>query len=128
MIGDKLLYFSSYRSITNRVISLIRSQKIPSSKFCISVSGESGCGKTSLANSLKTDIETHSGFKGFILHADDYFLLPPLDNHNNRLKSFANVGPHEVDLQLLDLHIKKFKEGALTIEKPLVNYGENKIG
>ncbi|SDB63205.1 uridine kinase [Flavobacteriaceae bacterium MAR_2010_188] len=127
MIGDKLDYFPAYKSITDYVISLIRSEKIPNKKFCIAVSGESGCGKTSLANSLKIDIETLSDYTGFIIHMDDYFLLPPLDNHNNRLKSLENVGAHEVNLQLLDTQLKNFMEGALSIQKPLVNYGENNI-
>ncbi|MDX1471078.1 MAG: hypothetical protein R3213_06245 [Flavobacteriaceae bacterium] len=127
MIGDRLQYFSAYKPISNYVISLIKSEKIPNSKFVISVGGESGCGKTSLAYSLKTDIETLSDYQGIIFHQDDYFNLPPYDNHEARLQDISRVGIQEVNLKLLDLHLQNFKQKQLHIEKPLVNYVENSL-
>lgn len=127
MIGDQLQYFSAYKHISNYVLSLIKSERIPNSKFVISIGGESGCGKTSLAYSLKTDIETLSDYRGMIFHQDDYFHLPPYDNHEARLKDISQVGTHEVNLKLLDFHLKKFKQKELFIEKPLVNYVENRL-
>ena len=38
------------------------------------------------------------------------------------------VGPHEVKLTLLDSHLLAFRENAVSIEKPLVDYEGDSIG
>ena len=126
MIGDKLTYYSSYKDITNFVISELRDNLINNNRICISVGGESGCGKTSLAYALQKDIEKNTGLRGFLFHLDDYFKLPPTDNHNNRLENIKNVGVNEVKTDMLDTHILDFKKGIFVI-KPLVIYEENII-
>ncbi len=126
MIGDKLTYHSAYKNITRFVISELRDRLISENRICISVGGESGCGKTSLAYALKIDIENATGRKGYLFHGDDYFKLPPADNHNNRLENIKNVGVNEVNMDILDTHILEFKKGS-SIVKPLVIYEENII-
>lgn len=126
MIGDKLTYYSSYKDITNFVISELRDNLINNNRICISVGGESGCGKTSLAYALQKDIEKNTGLRGFLFHLDDYFKLPPTDNHNNRLENIKNVGVNEVKTDMLDTHILDFKKG-ISVIKPLVIYEENII-
>ncbi|WP_228853415.1 hypothetical protein [Aegicerativicinus sediminis] len=127
MIGDKLTYYSEYKPISAHILSKLRMEQIPSPRFCIAVCGESGCGKSSMAQSLLIDIEDQTKFKGYIFHSDDYFFLPPRTNHEQRLKDINKVGPNEVDLALLDFHLTSFKNGAPKLEKPLVNYSENSI-
>ena len=127
MIGDKLTYHSNYRKITNKIIGKLKAGLIDHKRICIAVGGESGCGKTSLAHALHIDIEKTLSLKGFLFHADDYFILPPKDNHNRRLEDISNVGVEEVNLSLLDKHIKMFMDKTDQIEKPLVNYNENHI-
>ncbi|RLD26839.1 MAG: hypothetical protein DRI75_10900 [Bacteroidetes bacterium] len=126
MIGDKLTYHSAYKNITRFVISELKDRLINNSRICISVGGESGCGKTSLAYALIIDIENEIGCKGYLFHGDDYFKLPPTDNHNNRLVNIKNVGINEVKKDELDNHILDFKKGVCVI-KPLVIYEENVI-
>ena len=126
MIGDKLTYYSSYKDITNFVISELRDNLINNNRICISVGGESGCGKTSLAYALQKDIEKNTGLRGFLFHLDDYFKLPPTDNHNNRLENIKNVGVNEVKTDMLDTHILDFKK-RISVIKPLVIYEENII-
>ncbi|MCK5400279.1 MAG: hypothetical protein KAJ28_01485 [Flavobacteriaceae bacterium] len=127
MIGDNISYHPEYKQITDFVVKNLEFIEKSNSKLCISVGGESGCGKTSLANSLKIDIEKAIGLKGFIFHLDDYFKLPPADNHNARLKDNSLVGMNEVNLELLDLHLVQFKEKGGILNKPLVDYPQNKI-
>lgn len=127
MIGDKLTYYSSYKDITNFVISELRDNLINNNRICISVGGESGCGKTSLAYTLLIDIENSTGIKGFLFQLDDYFYLPPTDNHNARIKDISLVGINEVNIELLDSHLIQFKQKGAIINKPLVNYDQNKI-
>lgn len=126
MIGDRLTYHTSYQKVTHEVIDKLQNE-LKGARICIAVGGESGCGKTSLAYALHVDIEKHLDLKGYLFHADDYFILPPKDNHNKRLSDIGNVGVHEVDLELLNEHIQAFLSAEETIEKPLVNYNENSI-
>lgn len=127
MIGDEISYYPEYKQITDFVIKNIVSIKNPDSKLCISVGGESGCGKTSLAYALQKDIEKSTGLKGMIFHLDDYFYLPPADNHNARLKDTNLVGMNEVNMELLDSHLIHFKQKEDILNKPLINYNQNKI-
>ena len=127
MIGDKLTYHSAYRHVTVFVLSQLRDRLNRKDRICISVAGESGCGKTSLTYALLKDIEQETNLRGYIFHGDDYYKLPPKDNHNQRLKDISNVGDKEVQLSLLDTHIKEFKNGKGHLVKPLVIYDENII-
>jgi uridine kinase len=127
LIGDKLTYYSNYQSITKKIIDHL-SKDLEKHRICIAVGGESGCGKTSLAYALLLDIEKKLNLKGFLFHFDDYFRLPPKDNHDQRLKDINHVGTEEVNLQLLDEHINcLLSESPDTLEKPLVIYEENRI-
>ncbi|WP_411893435.1 hypothetical protein [Winogradskyella sp. A2] len=128
MIGDKLTYHSSFQKTNNEIIEKLKPQFLSKKRICIAVGGESGSGKTSLAYALFVDIENKLGLKGFLFHGDDYFFLPPKDNHNQRLEDIVNVGPSEVNLKLLDNHINAFISDKGEIEKPLVHYDNNSIG
>jgi uridine kinase len=127
MIGDKLIYHSAYKEITEFVISELKEHLIHKDRICISVGGESGCGKTSLAYALQKDIEKSTGLRGFLFHLDDYFKLPPADNHKVRLNEMSLVGMNEVDLELLNDNLVQFKEGVTVLNKPLIDYHRNKI-
>ncbi len=127
MIGDKLTYHSNYQNITNYVIAELKENLISKKRICISVSGESGCGKTSLAYALQQDIEKTTGLNGAFFHQDDYFKLPPAANHNARLKDISVVGMNEVNLELLNDHLIQFQSKKNILDKPLVNYHQNII-
>ncbi|WP_299119974.1 hypothetical protein [uncultured Winogradskyella sp.] len=127
MIGDKLIYHSNFKVFNDEIISILKNQFLDKKRICIAVGGESGSGKTSLAYALFLDIEKELGIKGFIFHGDDYFKLPPKDNHKQRLNDIRNVGISEVNLKLLDIHIASFLNNETSITKPLVNYTENTI-
>lgn len=128
MIGDKLIYHSNFKDTTDAIIAELKDLLLSKERICIAVGGESGSGKTSLAYALLKDIETELDLKGFLFHGDDYFKLPPKDNHSKRLEDLENVGPSEVNTELLDIHLKHFINNEGDLEKPLVNYAENSIG
>lgn len=127
MIGDKLTYHSSFENINDQIIAKLNKDLASKKRVCIAVGGESGCGKTSLAYALFVDIEKKLGLKGFLFHGDDYFHLPPKDNHNKRLEDICHVGPSEVNLKLLDSNIQNFLDNQGEIRKPLVHYKNNDI-
>lgn len=79
-----------------------------SKKLAISIAGESGCGKTTLSRAIKEALEIE-GKKVVILHQDEYFNLPPKQNHQARLNDFSHIGTHEAKLDLIDKHIQIIK-------------------
>jgi len=128
MIGEKLTYYSVYKKVTDILRTELSELIKSNTKFCISIGGESGCGKSSLAYAILKDLKKQLGLTGFLFHGDDYFKLPPKDNHNARIKNISQVGIEEVDLATIDENILKFKNNNIKIIKPLVNYSENLIG
>lgn len=127
MIGDKLIYHPEYKKVTSYVISELKPKFNLAHRICIAIGGESGCGKTSLAYALVQDIENLTGLKGMLFHQDDYFKLPPTDNHNARLNDISVIGMNEVSLDLLNSHLIQFREKSIIYDKPLVDYQENII-
>lgn len=128
MIGDTLTYHESFKPVTQEIISKLKHRILNGERLCIAVGGESGSGKTSLAYALFVDLQKALDTNGYIFHADDYFHLPPKDNHNKRLKDISNVGISEVNLQQLDKDILAFVNAEKALKKPLVDYGKNTIG
>lgn len=127
MIGDIIKIKPEYKVLSESIYNDLREKKLlEKDKKVIAVGGESGSGKSVTAIGL-SQLLTEKGITNQIIHQDDYFILPPKSNHNNRLKSLDNVGVHEVKMDLLTQHITDFKNGKTQIEKPLVKYQENMI-
>lgn len=127
MIGDVINIKPEYKVLSKSIYNDLRDKKLlEKDKKVIAVGGESGSGKSVTAIGL-SQLLTEKGITNQIIHQDDYFILPPKSNHNNRLKSLDNVGVHEVKMDLLTQHITDFKNGKTKIEKPLVKYQENMI-
>ena len=103
---DKILDIIQFK--TQNIINKLDLKK--EIKTAISVSGESGCGKTTLSLSLKRELEK-VGFKVLILHQDDYFKLPPKQNHEARIHNFEQIGLEEVRLDMLNEHVSNIKNG-----------------
>ena len=74
-------------------------QKSPAKVY--RVSGESGCGKTTLAKAIVKEFEAQ-GKKAVLISQDEYFHLPPRQNHNKRVEHFEWIGLGEVDWKLLN--------------------------
>jgi ABC-type dipeptide/oligopeptide/nickel transport system ATPase component len=73
---------------------------------CVSIAGESGAGKSTVALELAARLPDAT-----VLHQDDYFHLPPDENASRRRKDLTWVGRGEVDLELLATHVSAFKRG-----------------
>lgn len=127
MIGDIVEVKSHHLPPARNIVDLIL-DPIKASKgiFTITVGGESGSGKSTLSLAIKKVLH-EKGYDTFIFHLDDYFKLPPKDNHEQRQSDISHVGPQEVNLDLLQHHIEQVKAGADRLKKPLVHYRENQI-
>ena len=126
MIGDVINLEQKHLDTAEDIYRIIKAKYNSDKKFAIGICGESGSGKSVTAFALKKVLEDR-GIKSLVIQMDDYFKLPPKTNHENRQKSFDNVGMHEVRLDLIQENVKEFKEGKSSIEKPLVHYQNNSI-
>lgn len=128
MIGDKLVITEFHHNAAKQVLPEVLKLLETQDKVAVSIAGESGCGKTELAECLSETLE-NVGKTSLILGQDDYFKLPPKTNHQTRLKDLGWVGTNEVHLNQMSDHIKALKETPKeAVIKPLVNFDEDNIG
>ena len=95
-------------------------------RVVIAVAGESGSGKSTTATSLGRALSA-DGIPTGLIHQDDYFLRPPRTNHEYRLLDLRHVGPHEVNLELMQSHVDAFLVGRDGVEGPAVDYPANRF-
>ncbi len=94
-------------------------------RYAISLAGESGCGKTETGKALKNELAKHN-IKALVLGQDNYFNLPPKANDAQRKADPTWLGPRkEVNLDLLNHHLKEAQKGSLYIEVPHIEYHSN---
>ena len=92
----------------------------------IGVAGESGSGKSVTAAELARACNG-VGLGTLVLNQDNYFFLPPRTNHEHRVESLGNVGPHEVNMALLSSHISAFRARSNGVVAPWVDYPGNRF-
>ena len=127
MNGEQLKISDSFYTLSNMLIGNIE-LKFPdfsTSRLVMGIGGESGSGKTVTATCLRDTLKSHH-INAQVLHMDGYFHLPPADNHQQRLTGMEHVGPHEVNLALLDEHITAFR-GQGTVNVPLTDFHNNQF-
>lgn len=126
MIGDKIIVREYNRKGAKLVMDHIVQSAIEP-PFSVTVSGESGSGKSEVAECLKELLEAQ-GMSVLILAQDDYFRLPPHSNHQQRKADIHWVGSTEVDLAFMNYHVRKLSAGKpCSIIKPLVYFEENLV-
>jgi uridine kinase len=128
MIGDKIKLEESYLDCALKVLNKLSILDGPGDlrKKVWCIAGESGSGKSVMSHCLQK-ILADLKIKSTILHIDDYYKLPPLQNHAQRMKNINWVGPNEINFNLLTQHISEYKANAATIVKPLVNFQTSTI-
>ena len=88
-----------------RIASRVRAER--GERLVVALGGESGSGKTEIAHLLALMLRPQ-GLSGRVISGDAFFVLPPAQNHANRVDADARgclaeaIGPHEVDLERLD--------------------------
>ncbi len=104
-------------------------QKCDQAVLVVSICGESGSGKSVQAFAVSAKLED-MGLRTVTLQMDDFYKLPPESNRLNRRKSLHNVGPQEVDLELLDEIVNSITGGTndKVIMIPEVDYHANYKG
>lgn len=127
MRGDILVIQEWHRKAGKKAAELIHPViEASTGKFTVTVAGESGSGKSEIADVMAQELE-QKGIKSIILQQDDYFILPPKSNESKRRTDMDWVGANEVRLDLMDQNLKDLKSGASQITKPLVIFEEDRI-
>ena len=127
MEGDIILVGEEHRRAAAQIIErLLDEIQASDGRYTITVSGESGSGKSETGQALAEALEER-GVGAAVLPQDDYYVLPPKFNDAARRANFAWVGTTEVKIALLSEHLGQAKSGAETITKPLSIYGENRL-
>ena len=112
------------RIIVPEIIEKIKNKK---SRYTITVSGESGSGKSETGKAIADELEKH-GIKSVLLGQDDYFVLPPKSNDNRRREDPEWLGPHvEVKMDVLEQNLIDAIDGKNEIVKPLIDYNQNSV-
>ncbi|MFP4408411.1 MAG: uridine kinase [Spirochaetaceae bacterium] len=127
MRGDVIIVEEHHRKAAETIVAKladeVRQRRRPTT---FTVAGESGSGKSETGKALKEAFERH-GVPAQVLQQDDYFVLPPKSNDRRRREDISWVGTQEVQLDLLDDHLRAAKQGEKRLTKPLVIYEEDKV-
>lgn len=119
MLGDILLINDLHKAAAKEILNYViadRDKKLeadPNYKYIVAISGESGAGKSELSHSLALLLK-YQNVRVKVIHADNYYRIPPLLRKEWRLNKGLNViGPNEYDWSLLQKNITEFKEDMI---------------
>ena len=127
MRGDAIVIEEHHRRVAIEILSILQETVKNVSKYTITVAGESGSGKSETATAIAEAL-MNAGLATIIFQQDDYFVYPPRTNDQERRSDISKVGTGEVKIDLLDSHLRAFRENVKKIDKPLVDYEKNSIG
>jgi len=128
MKGDILVLQECHRRAAGVIVpQIIDAIRRKSTRYTITVAGESGSGKSETGRAIADELEKH-GIRSVVLGQDDYFVLPPKANDRERRNDPQWLGPHvEVRLDLMEQNLLSAIQGKREIAKPLVDYDANTI-
>jgi uridine kinase len=129
MKGDIVLVEEHHRCAAGVIVTAIIAKiRARTSRYVISVAGESGSGKSETGRAIADELE-RLGIRSLILGQDDYFVLPPKSNDAKRRADPGWLGPHvEVRLDLMEENVRDAMAGATSVTKPLIDYGVDSVG
>lgn len=127
MRGDILIIGEHHKQTAVEILDLI----LPGihakpGKYFLTIAGESGSGKSEIANALAGKLDEFN-IASYIIQQDDYFVLPPKTNEKMRVIDINRVGLDEVRLDLLNDNIRSISDGNPELTKPLVIFAEDRI-
>ena len=121
MTKTSLEPIGSTPSSERRALEILAFAKaLPSMPVTIAIAGESGSGKSTTAVSLLLELQK-VGIDAHILHLDNYFASIPELKEERRRANLQSIGISELNIALLQEHIRAFKNGSNSIEIPILS-------
>ncbi|MCF8233059.1 MAG: AAA family ATPase [Bacteroidales bacterium] len=118
MLGDVLLIEEKHKKAAETIRQKVLGNK--KEKMIVTISGESGTGKTELAHSLAKLLQ-EDGIQAKPLHIDNYYKTHPLEREEWRQKhGIESIGYNEYDWDTIYKNINSFKKGEKA-EMPCVD-------
>jgi uridine kinase len=128
MKGDKIIIKPHHERAGQQLARLVLPDISDAEhRFIITIAGESGAGKSEIAEALRQFL-ADEGIDAVILQQDDYFVYPPKTNAAKRVEDIGWVGTQEVRLDLMDANLESILAGEPGIVKPLVDFDSDSIG
>ena len=125
MIGDRIIVHAEQRAQAEEIVAhLLASVFVKPGRYSVTVAGESGSGKSTIAAAIAAAFEQR-GKRCVVLQQDDYYLLPPMTNDRERRNHADWRGVKEVRLDFLDQQMQAILDGAEEIVKPVSVYAED---
>ncbi len=128
MKGDIIVLEKHHEDAAKVIVSkIIEKVKNKKTRYIITVSGESGSGKSETGKAIANELGKYD-IKSILLGQDDYFVLPPKSNDSKRREDPEWLGPHvEVKMNLLEQNLLDAIDGKREITKPLIDYNQNSV-
>ena len=128
MKGDIILVEEHHKKAASVIVpKIIDKINNKTTRYIITVAGESGSGKSETGKAIADELEK-VGIKSVLIGQDDYFNLPPKSNDANRREDPNWLGPHvEVKLDAMEKNLKDAIGGKDAFKKPLIDYNQNSV-
>jgi len=128
MKGDIIVLEEHHTKAASVIVpEIIQKIRNKATRYIITVSGESGSGKSETGKAIVDELQKY-GVQSVLLGQDDYFYLPPKSNDEKRRQDPEWLGPHkEVNFKALENNLKDAISGKTEIIKPLIDYNANSV-
>ena len=115
-LGDILVITENHKKAAQEITDLILKSDA-GEKISVAIGAESGAGKSEIGHMVAKNLfQSEKKIKTFIVHTDDFFLLPHKERNELRLKSnLESIGPSEIDIDELNYVLRSFKTGKQII-------------
>jgi uridine kinase len=112
-LGDILVIKESHKKAAREITDLVL-QEWKGEKVTLAIGAESGAGKSEIAHVVAQNLfKSEQQLRAFIVHTDDFFLLPHKERNELRKKTnLASIGPSEIDFDELRHVLHKFRNNG----------------
>jgi uridine kinase len=112
-LGDILVITDNHRKAGREITDLVL-QSYTGEKMSVAIGAESGAGKSEISHVVAQSLfKSEKQLKSFIVHTDDFFVLPHKERNELRRKSnLDSVGPSEIDFDELNQVLRTFESGG----------------